>query len=166
MSGPSNRRKQWKFRSLSIISIFSNESGMSVTVCFDWLSMDTQNKKKLQALEQELGDIEASTVIWEKKLEDAQKERTMDPEKRAALEAELELQETKLKARRDKIEQHQGGDPAEYDEIVAGIEVAKQAAERWTDNIFAMIKLLRGKGIEKKDIYQAFSLSKDFDYLE
>lgn len=115
-------------------------------------------------MEEELSKLNASIAINEEVIK--QEKALRSGAGRQTVMAKMELLENDLKAKRDRLKENKGGDPEQYEKIVAATEVAKQAAERWTDNVFAVIKKMRDKGIEKEKIYKGFGISADFDYLE
>merc|ERR1711971_735600 len=105
-----------------------------------------RTKNELQKMEQNLGDINVKIVEMERRLEAAKKARVKPEEERNKEMAALELMNNQILAMKDQIKQNKGVDPEEFDKIVAATEVCKEGAERWTDNVFGVIKLLTTKG--------------------
>ncbi|XP_036597810.1 meiotic nuclear division protein 1 homolog [Trichosurus vulpecula] len=90
-----------------------------------------------------------------------------DTEERASLLKEiasLQQQKEQLKA---ELEKYKECDPEVVEEIRQANKVAKDAANRWTDNIFAIKSWAKRKfGFEESKIDKNFGIPEDFDYID
>ncbi|XP_027722678.1 meiotic nuclear division protein 1 homolog isoform X2 [Vombatus ursinus] len=90
-----------------------------------------------------------------------------DTEERASLSKELaslQQQKEQLKA---ELEKYKECDPEVIEEIRQANKVAKDAANRWTDNIFAIKSWAKRKfGFEESKIDKNFGIPEDFDYID
>ncbi|XP_044536769.1 meiotic nuclear division protein 1 homolog [Gracilinanus agilis] len=90
-----------------------------------------------------------------------------DTEERTVLSKELtslRQQKEKLKA---ELEKYRECDPEVVEEIRQANKVAKEAANRWTDNIFAIKSWAKRKfGFEESKIDKNFGIPEDFDYID
>nr|XP_034969256.1 meiotic nuclear division protein 1 homolog isoform X2 [Zootoca vivipara] len=89
-----------------------------------------------------------------------------DTAERAALIKEL----TALRQKRDQlkaeIDKYKECDPDIVEEIRQANKVAKEAANRWTDNIFAAKSWAKRKfAFEESKIDKTFGIPEDFDYI-
>ena len=65
------------------------------------------------------------------------------------------------------ISENESGDPQKLKEYIDAIDIARDAAERWTDNIYAIIKFIKSKkSMTEAEILKYFGLPSDFDYIE
>ncbi|KAL6082430.1 hypothetical protein STEG23_027541, partial [Scotinomys teguina] len=73
-------------------------------------------------------------------------------------------QRDQLKA---EVEKYRECDPQVVEEIRQANKVAKEAANRWTDNIFAIKSWAKRKfGFEESKIDKNFGIPEDFDYID
>ena len=79
--------------------------------------------------------------------------------------AELEAQKELLK---NKIRKYEGCDPEVLDKFNNDAESAKEAINRWTDNIFAVQSWIGKKfpGVNPQDMSKQFEIPEDLDYYE
>ena len=124
-----------------------------------------RNKTKLGKLENELKEIESEMTKWSNKLETVREERK-DPEREKNLGGIAKLQ-TEIDQTKAKISGFEGCEPEKYKEYQQGLQVAKDAAERWTDNVFQICKFITSKNsMKQREILDKFQFPADFDYLE
>lgn len=124
-----------------------------------------RNKTKLEKLENELKGIDSEITKWSNKLETAREERK-DSEREKDLGGIQTLQ-AQIDEIQGKISGFEGCDPEKYKEYQQGLQVAKDAAERWTDNVFQICKFIKSKNsMKQSEILQKFEFPADFDYLE
>ncbi|KAM9749855.1 meiotic nuclear division protein 1 homolog isoform 2-T2 [Dama dama] len=91
---------------------------------------------------------------------DSQEERTMLAKELSSLRDQRE----QLKA---EVEKYRECDPQVVEEIRQANQVAKEAANRWTDNIFAIKSWAKRKfGFEENKIDKNFGIPEDFDYID
>ncbi|XP_073432488.1 meiotic nuclear division protein 1 homolog isoform X2 [Dendrobates tinctorius] len=87
-------------------------------------------------------------------------ERTKLAEKLAALRQQREQFMTEL-------EKYKECDPDVIDEIRKANQVAKEAVNRWTDNIFSVKSWAKKKfGFEESKIDKTFGIPEEFDYID
>nr|XP_042135144.1 meiotic nuclear division protein 1 homolog isoform X4 [Peromyscus maniculatus bairdii]XP_042135145.1 meiotic nuclear division protein 1 homolog isoform X4 [Peromyscus maniculatus bairdii]XP_042135146.1 meiotic nuclear division protein 1 homolog isoform X4 [Peromyscus maniculatus bairdii] len=117
--------------------------------------------------------------VWEELSEGSQKHANLqksiekarigrqETEERAMLVKELSSfrnQRDQLKA---EVEKYRECDPQVVEEIRQANKVAKEAANRWTDNIFAIKSWAKRKfGFEENKIDKNFGIPEDFDYID
>ena len=124
-----------------------------------------QNKTRISKLEKELESIEQDTKKWQQKLEKA-KENRKGKNRERELDG-LQKLEQAVNRNDEKLNSFQGCEPQKLEKYTNSLQIAKDAAERWTDNVFAMVKLIKSKkSCPNHQIFQHFGLPKDFDYLE
>ncbi|XP_015140765.1 meiotic nuclear division protein 1 homolog isoform X5 [Gallus gallus] len=86
---------------------------------------------------------------------------------RAALMKELAALQQKKEQLKAEIEKYKEYDPDVVEEMRQTSKVAKEAANRWTDNIFAIKSWAKRKfGFEESRIDKSFGIPEDFDYID
>ena len=71
------------------------------------------------------------------------------------------------KTNEEEIKVWQQNDPAILDEIESKIKIAKDAANRWTDNIWAIESyLVKKKNQDRKVVKKFLGVTDSFDYVE
>eukprot|EP01083_Nonionella_stella_P207628 754085_1 len=103
------------------------------------------NKNKLSKLESEIAKIESDIKKEENYTIKLKSERTMDNENRKKAQHGIGVLQNNIGEIEEKIKQFEGGDPQKLKEYENAIQIAKDAAERWTDNIYAVIKFIKSK---------------------
>lgn len=88
-------------------------------------------------------------------------------ENRAKLTKELdELRKEKIQLKVE-VEKYQECDPEVVEEIRKLNKIARDAANRWTDNVFTVKSWAKKKfGFENKQIDKTFGIPEDFDYID
>lgn len=88
-------------------------------------------------------------------------------ENRAKLSKELEeLRKEKIQLKAE-VEKYQECDPEVVEEIRKLNKIARDAANRWTDNVFTVKSWAKKKfGFENKQIDKTFGIPEDFDYID
>ncbi|XP_078269002.1 meiotic nuclear division protein 1 homolog isoform X1 [Rhinoraja longicauda] len=88
-------------------------------------------------------------------------------ENRTALSKELEeLRKEKIQLKAD-VDKYRECDPEVVEEIRQLNKIAKDAANRWTDNVFTVKSWAKKKfGFEQKQIDKTFGIPEDFDYID
>ncbi|XP_067876237.1 meiotic nuclear division protein 1 homolog [Heterodontus francisci] len=123
-------------------------------------------KKKLEQLERQLIEGTQRKQSLQQSIEKAKVGR-QNTDSRAAMLKELEglrLQRNQLKA---ELEKYQECDPEVIEEIRQLNKIAKDAANRWTDNVFAIKSWANKKfGFERNQIDKTFGIPEDFDYID
>eukprot|EP00118_Oscarella_pearsei_P004520 m.19549 g.19549 ORF g.19549 m.19549 type:complete len:206 (+) comp27853_c0_seq2:62-679(+) len=123
-------------------------------------------KRKLSDLTQQLGELKKRKASNEALLAKARQGKDDTEERKKTLE-ELQLASAKKKELSAELEIYKDLDPEiiKEKENVAG--TAKEAANRWTDNVFGIKSWCKKKfGIEGSDIDKNYGIPTDFDYLE
>eukprot|EP01083_Nonionella_stella_P160178 523338_1 len=124
-----------------------------------------ENQNKLKRLEQELNKGTEDLVSQQRILEKAKNERKKE-NREQTLEG-LNKMLNVITENEEQISKFQGCDPTKVKEYDEAIETAMNAAERWTDNVFAVTKFIKSKKSNTdKEIFQYFGLPADFDYIE
>ncbi|CAO2587995.1 Meiotic nuclear division protein 1 homolog [Lemmus lemmus] len=122
--------------------------------------------RKLKALNAQLLEGSQKHANLQKSIEKARIGR-QETEERAMLVKELSSfrdQRDQLKA---EVEKYRECDPQVVEEIRQANKVAKEAANRWTDNIFAIKSWAKRKfGFEENKIDKNFGIPEDFDYID
>lgn len=122
--------------------------------------------RKLEALNSQLLEGSQKHADLQKSIEKARIGR-QETEERALLIKELSSfrdQRDQLKA---EVEKYRECDPQVVEEIRQANKVAKEAANRWTDNIFAIKSWAKRKfGLEENKIDKNFGIPEDFDYID
>ncbi|ELK25356.1 Meiotic nuclear division protein 1 like protein [Myotis davidii] len=118
-------------------------------------------KRKLEALESQLSEGNQKQANLQKSIEKAKigRHETLTKEL-----SSLREQREQLKA---EVEKYRECDPQVVEEIRQANKVAKDAANRWTDNIFAIKSWAKRKfGLEENKIDKNFGIPEDFDYID
>ncbi|XP_071893479.1 meiotic nuclear division protein 1 homolog isoform X3 [Anas platyrhynchos] len=90
-----------------------------------------------------------------------------DTAERAALTEELAALRKKKEQLKAEIDKYRECDPDVVEEMRQTNKIAKEAANRWTDNIFAIKSWAKRKfGFEESRIDKSFGIPEDFDYID
>ncbi|KAF5208415.1 Meiotic nuclear division protein 1-like protein [Thalictrum thalictroides] len=117
-------------------------------------------------------DLESSKKRLAELIEqrDGLKKGREDSDEREEALSELKAIETKYNTLKEEMGRYADNDPAALEAMENAIEVAHAAANRWTDNIFAVKQWCSNNFPEAKDqlenLYKEAGISDDFDYLE
>ncbi|XP_049646137.1 meiotic nuclear division protein 1 homolog [Suncus etruscus] len=123
-------------------------------------------KRKLEVLESQLSEGNQKHANLQKSIEKAKIGRH-DTEERAVLAEELSSLRNQKEQLKAEVEKYRECDPQVVEEIRQANEVAKDAANRWTDNIFAIKSWAKRKfGLEENKIDKNFGIPEDFDYVD
>ncbi|KAL7468505.1 hypothetical protein ACHAXS_008731 [Conticribra weissflogii] len=117
--------------------------------------------KIIERLQSQIADSQA-------KLADAKRGREDDESgeraKKMARRAELKAAK---KAAEEELEKLKQNDPQAIADLEAELKFVKEAANRWTDNIFACQDyLVKKRGMPKKEAFKILGINGDFDYPE
>mmetsp|Transcript_16862 Transcript_16862/g.26319 ORF Transcript_16862/g.26319 Transcript_16862/m.26319 type:complete len:212 (-) Transcript_16862:118-753(-) len=119
-----------------------------------------QTLKNIESLKLKVNDANARLADAKRGREDEDGER---PKKLAKL-AELHATRAKLEAELAVLNEN---DPQALADLEKELEMCKEAANRWTDNIFACKSYLTKKrGMSNKEALKILGISSDFDYPE
>ncbi|KAM8968713.1 meiotic nuclear division protein 1 homolog [Sarcophilus harrisii] len=123
-------------------------------------------KRKLETLSTQFSEGNQKKENLQQSIKKAKIGR-QDTEERASFLKELvslQQQKEQLKA---ELEKYKECDPEVVEEIRQANKVAKDAANRWTDNIFAIKSWAKRKfGFEESKIDKNFGIPEDFDYID
>ncbi|XP_035280796.1 meiotic nuclear division protein 1 homolog [Anguilla anguilla] len=123
-------------------------------------------KRRLEELEKQLSEAKKRKATLQQAVEKAKVGR-QDTEERAALLKELRSlreQRAQLKA---EVDRYRECDPEVLEEIRKSSGTAKEAVNRWTDNVFAMKSWAKRKfAFEDSRINKAFGIPEEFDYMD
>ncbi|XP_054340812.1 meiotic nuclear division protein 1 homolog isoform X4 [Pongo pygmaeus] len=90
-----------------------------------------------------------------------------ETEERTRLAKELSSLRDQREQLKAEVEKYKDCDPQVMEEIRQANKVAKEAANRWTDNIFAIKSWAKRKfGFEGNKIDKTFGIPEDFDYID
>ncbi|KAB0370258.1 hypothetical protein FD755_018220 [Muntiacus reevesi] len=90
-----------------------------------------------------------------------------ETEERTMLTKELSSLRDQREQLKAEVEKYRECDPQVVEEIRQANQVAKEAANRWTDNIFAIKSWAKRKfGFEENKIDKNFGIPEDFDYID
>ncbi|KAM9086873.1 tripartite motif-containing protein 2 isoform 7-T9 [Megaptera novaeangliae] len=123
-------------------------------------------KRKLEVLESQLSEGNQKHANLQKSIEKAKIGRH-ETEERTLLAKELSSLRDQREQLKAEVEKYKECDPQVVEEIRQANEVAKEAANRWTDNIFAIKSWAKRKfGFEENKIDKNFGIPEDFDYID
>ncbi|XP_067863995.1 meiotic nuclear division protein 1 homolog isoform X1 [Heptranchias perlo] len=123
-------------------------------------------KQKLEHLESQLIEGTQKKQSLQQSIEKAKVGR-QNTESRATMLKELEGLRHQRNQLKTELEKYQECDPEVIEEIRQINKVAKDAANRWTDNVYAIKSWAKKKfGFEQNQIDKAFGIPEDFDYIE
>ncbi|XP_065218111.1 meiotic nuclear division protein 1 homolog [Planococcus citri] len=128
--------------------------------------------KALNAKKRKLDELNTKTEEVTKKLKETEKQVETekvgkdDSEERGIIIQELEALTKKEDELRKKLQQYKDNDPELYEKMNSDIKVIVEAANRWTDNIFAVKSWCKRKfNIEENLLDKQFEIPSDFDYV-
>ncbi|XP_002994209.2 meiotic nuclear division protein 1 homolog [Selaginella moellendorffii] len=120
-------------------------------------------------LEADLSATKSHRLELEKMKESSKIGRENSDEREAAI-AELNEMEQEHKALKDELEQYADNDPALCENMKNATEIAHQAVNRWTDNVFSLQNWCSNNFPEAKErlqsVYKEVGINDDFDYLD
>ncbi|NXS91898.1 MND1 protein, partial [Jacana jacana] len=123
-------------------------------------------KRKLEELESQFTESSQKKEALQKSIEKAKIGRE-DTAERAALMEELAALRQKKERLKAEIDKYRECDPDVVEEMRQTNKVAKEAVNRWTDNIFSIKSWAKRKfGFEENRIDKSFGIPEDFDYVD
>ncbi|XP_072386999.1 meiotic nuclear division protein 1 homolog [Diabrotica undecimpunctata] len=126
----------------------------------------TARKKQLEDLKQKYEEVTKKLKVVDETLE-ASKGAEDDEEKCKQVLEEINDKELELRSLQKDLKDHEENDPEKLEVIVKKTTELKNAAERWTDNIFAIKSWCKKKFmLEDSVLNKQFGLPEDFDYVE
>ncbi|KAJ8269520.1 hypothetical protein COCON_G00121270 [Conger conger] len=123
-------------------------------------------KRRLDELEKQLSEAKRRKETLQQAVEKVKVGR-QDTEERASLQKELQsLREQRAQLKAD-MDRYRECDPEVLEEIRKSSGTAKEAVNRWTDNVFAMKSWAKRKfAFEDSRIDKAFGIPEEFDYMD
>lgn len=122
-------------------------------------------KRKTDELESRLKDTNKRLKTSQAKLDDAKVGREEGEDRQEVLEQLAQLESTKDQLTKE-IQKYHDSDPEVLNEKKESIQVAHDAANRWTDNIFAVKSWCKNKFfIEEATLNKQFGIPEELDYL-
>ncbi|XP_041075423.1 meiotic nuclear division protein 1 homolog isoform X1 [Polyodon spathula] len=123
-------------------------------------------KCKLEELKKQHAEGSQRKTVLQQGIEKAKVGR-QETEDRAALLKELQVLREQRNQLRAEVEKYRECDPEVVEEIRQSNKIAKDAANRWTDNVFAIKGWAKRKfGFEESRIDKTFGIPEDFDYID
>ncbi|XP_005517622.2 meiotic nuclear division protein 1 homolog isoform X2 [Parus major] len=123
-------------------------------------------KRKLEELESQFAESSQKKEALQKSIEKSKIGRE-DTAERAALLKELAALRQKKEQLKTEIDKYRECDPDVVEEMRQTNQVAKEAANRWTDNIFSIKSWAKRKfGFEESRIDKGFGIPEDLDYID
>lgn len=123
-------------------------------------------KRKLETLTAEKDELKKKVQHHEKVLEEANKGKEESNE-RAEILAELLVKEKESVELKSKLEQLRECDPEVINDVKKKTMIAKESANRWTDNVFSIKSWCKKKfSIEESSINKNFNIPEELDYIE
>lgn len=123
-------------------------------------------KRKLEELKSKVNEGRKKSKNLEEQIKEAKCGRE-DSDQRNKVLKELAENKAIIEDLKTKIEKYKDCDPEVLDQVRKQICVYKEAANRWTDNIFAIKSWCRNKFfIEESTLNKQFEIPDDLDYIE
>ncbi|XP_028130262.1 meiotic nuclear division protein 1 homolog [Diabrotica virgifera virgifera] len=126
----------------------------------------TARKKQLEDLKQEHEKLVQKLKVVDEALEASKGEEDNEEKCKKVLE-EISDKELELRSLQKDLKDHEENDPEKFEEMIKKTAELKDAANRWTDNIFAIKSWCKKKFmLEDSVLNKQFGLPEDFDYVE
>jgi len=123
-------------------------------------------QQKLQQLTEQISECEKKINSTTKLLKQANTGREKTDDRESILQ-ELAQKEKLCKELEKELERYRECDPEVLENIQKETVMAKEGANRWTDNVFTIKSwCVRKFGLEEKMIDKNFGIPEDFDYVE
>ncbi|EDO47457.1 predicted protein [Nematostella vectensis] len=123
-------------------------------------------KRKIDELSTAVADYEKKISSSSKQIKQANVGRE-ESENRESLLQQLADKEELCHKLEAELETYRECDPDVLDKLQQETAVAKEAANRWTDNVFAIKSWCKNKfNVEEQMIDKNFGIPEDFDYLD
>lgn len=123
-----------------------------------------QLRNQVNALKEKKAILEAEITQLRERENELARQRPETETRKRKLE-ELEKLKTKKVQLDAQLKEARENDPEEALKLQLSLKEAKAAAERWTDNTWAMMDYLRRKfGVSKQEAARQLGINDDFDY--
>ena len=126
-----------------------------------------QRQAQLSQIRDKLATSKNKNEELIKVLQDSSSGREDSDDRKAILEEVAEL-EAKKELLKNKIKKYEGCDPEVLEKLNSDAITAKEAINRWTDNIFAIQTWIGKKfpSVNLEDMGKQFDVPQDLDYYE
>lgn len=123
-------------------------------------------ENKLEKITAEMEEVSNELKENKEALEKASK-GCEDNEKRQKLLQEVDSLSKELETVKKELEQYKDNDPDVLKSMETMSQRAKEAANRWTDNLFSMKSWCKNKfGMEESTLNKHFAIPEELDYIE
>lgn len=129
-------------------------------------SDDVKKREKQQTkLGSQVESLKRKRSELQDEIKNAQVGREENSDRKTKL-AKLNESQQQFNNLRKRLAELAENDPALVDALKSDAKTAKQAANRWTDNVFALKSFaMRNFGMSEEDFNQMFELPSNFDYV-
>lgn len=123
-------------------------------------------KRKVEELEEKLNEITKKLKKSKESVDEAKKGR-QDSDSRVEILQRVSELKTKKDTLSAELKKYKDNDPEIFQEMKKENQIAKEAANRWTDNIFAIKTWCKNKFmIEGAALDKQFGIPADMDYID
>ncbi|CEP11690.1 hypothetical protein [Parasitella parasitica] len=123
-------------------------------------------RNKLDNLSQNVDNQKERKNILEKSIKEASRDR-QESEERSQLLTELKQEQSLTKELQLELQKYAENDPEIYHKKQKASEIAKEAANRWTESIWEIQSYCVNKfGMERQLFDQTFGIEDDFDTID
>jgi len=124
-------------------------------------------KRKLANLTEQLNKVSMKSKQLAEDVVAAEVGREEGEEREEALK-QLEVEKARQKQLKIRLQDFADNDPVVLQQLVSNTQVAKEAANRWTDNIFAVQEWVKNKfpSVDQENFSKQFGIPEDLDYIE
>ncbi|KAL1465195.1 hypothetical protein WDU94_004784 [Cyamophila willieti] len=137
------------------------------TYFWSFLNKASNNiESKLEKCSAEIEEVQHELTLNKATMEKAMIGRESN-EKRQELLQEVDILNKELDTIKKELEKYKDNDPAMLKTIEKSAEIAKEAANRWTDNVFSIKSWCKNKfGLEESALNKHFGIPEELDYIE
>mmetsp|Transcript_23057 Transcript_23057/g.58462 ORF Transcript_23057/g.58462 Transcript_23057/m.58462 type:complete len:206 (-) Transcript_23057:444-1061(-) len=125
-----------------------------------------QRNARIEKLKKEIEEKQGQVEEVQKEIEELKRSRNDTEERQERLKEYIELTEKSNTLKR-KLESYADRDPDRLKKLKTDVDMLKEGANRWTDNIFTLMSVCKNKfNLDTKDICKTFDIPEDLDYPE
>ncbi|XP_057294858.1 meiotic nuclear division protein 1 homolog isoform X2 [Hydractinia symbiolongicarpus] len=123
-------------------------------------------KRKIEVFSEKIDEFKRKKAVSLSRLEEMKKGKENTNE-REQISTELEQLQEENKKLSQQLEQYRESDPEVLKEVSNQCQIAFEAANRWTDNLFSLKSWCSKKfNVDTKVMDKQFGIPEDFDYIE
>lgn len=123
-----------------------------------------KKKNRVDELNRLIESIESQISSQNETCEKLKTERK-DPSRHEKLNRLQELRNSNASLQSE-LDKYKANDPAEFERIKKEVDVLKEGADRWTDNVWAIKSyLVKKRGMPGREVDKMLGINGDFDYL-